>query len=59
MLLQNGSQSSVKISSDVTKASGQATHTVGSDGVVSEQGAGKLEVTTSSVNINSGAFEVM
>jgi uncharacterized protein involved in type VI secretion and phage assembly len=59
MLMQNSSQSSVTISSDVTTASSQATHTVGSDGVVSEQGAGKLEVTTSSVNINSGAFDVM
>jgi uncharacterized protein involved in type VI secretion and phage assembly len=59
MLMQNSSQSSVTIASDVTTASGQSTHTVGSDGVVSEQGAGKLEVTTTSVNINSGAFEVM
>lgn len=59
MVMQNDKESSVTISDDVTTASGQATHTVGSSGVVSEQGSGKVEVTTSSVSINSGAFEVM
>ena len=38
---------------------GGASHTVGSDGVVSELGAGKVEVTTASVSVNSGALEVM
>jgi uncharacterized protein involved in type VI secretion and phage assembly len=59
MLLQTASDSSVTLASDVTTESGGAKHTVGSAGVVAEQGAGKVEVTTASVKVNDGALEVM
>ena len=36
-----------------------AKHTVGSSGVVSELGAGKVEVTAAAVKVNNGALEVM
>jgi uncharacterized protein involved in type VI secretion and phage assembly len=49
----------VTLAADAKTESGQATHTVGSAGVTSEKGSGKVEVTDSSVSINSGAFEVM
>ena len=48
----------ITVSDDVKTESGQATHTVGSDGVVSEQGSGKVEVSTSGVKVNDGALEV-
>jgi uncharacterized protein involved in type VI secretion and phage assembly len=59
MLLENTNESKITIGDDVKTESGQATHTVGSDGVVSEQGSGKVEVTKTSVSVNSGALEVM
>jgi uncharacterized protein involved in type VI secretion and phage assembly len=75
MLLENSSDSSIKLSSEVTIDSNGSTHTVGSDGVesenqdashkvsvdgiVSELGSGKVEVTASSVILNDGAMEVM
>jgi uncharacterized protein involved in type VI secretion and phage assembly len=37
----------------------QATFTVASDGVTSEIGSSKVEVTSSSVNVNNGALQVM
>jgi uncharacterized protein involved in type VI secretion and phage assembly len=52
-------QSSIAISDDVSIESGESTQTVGVDGVVSEQGSGKLEVTTAGVIVNDGAFEVV
>lgn len=56
--MENNSQSKVTLASDVKSESGGATHTVGSSGVVSELGAGKVEVTAASVSVNSGAMEV-
>lgn len=59
LLLENSSDSKVTISDSVKIESGEATHTVGSEGVVSEQGAGKVEVTSASVSVNNGALELM
>lgn len=58
MLLQTTADSTVTLAADVLTESGGATHTVGSAGVVSEQGAGKVEVTGTAVIVNSGAMEV-
>jgi len=58
-LTLKNSGSSVVLSDDITLDSSEATLTVGIDGIVSEQGAGKLEVTTAAVVINDGAFEVV
>ena len=59
ILIKNNGDSKITFSTDVKTESGQATHTVGSSGVVSDQGGvGKVEVTTSSVKVNSGALEV-
>lgn len=58
LLLKNSDDSKITISADVTTESSEASHTVGSAGVVSEQGAGKVEVTTSGVTVNDGAFQV-
>ncbi len=59
LLAEAGSGSKVNISSDVKSESGGSTHTVGSGGVVSDGGGGKVEVTAVSVNVNNGAMEVM
>jgi uncharacterized protein involved in type VI secretion and phage assembly len=58
-VVSNSGTSSVTVSSDVTIESSQSTHTVGIQGVVSEQGAGKLQVTTAGVILNDGAFQVV
>jgi uncharacterized protein involved in type VI secretion and phage assembly len=52
------SGSRITIAGDIQSESGDAKHTVGGSGIVSELGSGKVEVTTSSVAVNSGAFEV-
>jgi uncharacterized protein involved in type VI secretion and phage assembly len=57
--LQNSSQSKVSLTSEVTSECGAAKHTVGQTGVVSELGAGKVEVTPALVIVNSGAIQVM
>ncbi len=57
--MQTTSDSTVTLASDVKSESGGATHTVGSSGVVSELGAGKVEVTATAVTVNSGAMEVV
>ena len=49
----------VTLATDAITESGSATHTVGAAGVTSEAGSGKVEVTSSAVKINNGAFEVM
>jgi uncharacterized protein involved in type VI secretion and phage assembly len=56
--IETSSDASLELTGDVVTEAGQATHTVGSAGVVSEQGSGKVEVTSSSVKVNSGALEV-
>ena|SRR2546422_6938747 len=59
LLIKNKSDSKVTFSSDVKTESGRSTHTVGSSGVVSDQGGiGKVEVTVASVKVNGGALEV-
>lgn len=53
-------QESTLIVKDSVKAEvGEAAHTVASTGVTSEIAAGKVEVTATSVSVNSGAWEVM
>lgn len=56
--MQTTSQSKVKLASDIQSESGGAKHTVGSAGVVSELGSGKVEVTSATVKVNNGAWEV-
>lgn len=53
------SGSKVTLASDIQSESSNAKHTVGSSGVVSELGSGKVEVTSSAVKVNNGAIEVM
>jgi uncharacterized protein involved in type VI secretion and phage assembly len=57
--METTSQSTVTLASDIKSESGGATHTVGSSGIVSELGIGKVEVTAAAVKVNSGAMEVM
>jgi uncharacterized protein involved in type VI secretion and phage assembly len=59
LVMENEAGSRLTISSDVITESGEATHTVGSAGVVSEKGATKSEVSDSSFKVNDGALEVM
>lgn len=59
IVISTTSGSKITLASDVKTESGEATHTVGSAGVSSEKGSGKVEVTSSSVKVNNGAFEVM
>jgi uncharacterized protein involved in type VI secretion and phage assembly len=55
----NQSNAKLTVGDDVKSEAGGATHTVGADGVVSEQGSGKVEVTTAAVKINTDAVQVM
>ena len=57
--VENSSNSSMTFATEVKTESGQATHTVGSSGISSELGSGKLEVTPASVRINNGSMEVI
>jgi|SRR5215471_13521892 len=57
--LQTTSQSTLTLENDITSESSGAKHTVGASGVVSELGAGKVEVTAAIVSVNNGAIEVM
>ena len=57
--MQTTSESIVTLATDITSESSGAKHTVGSSGVVSELGAGKVEVTAATVKLNNGALEVM
>jgi len=60
VLVEAGSGSKVTVSDSVKAESNGATHTVDSAGVTSESGgSGKVEVTSSSVNVNNGAMEVI
>ncbi|MCE9579878.1 MAG: phage baseplate assembly protein V [Deltaproteobacteria bacterium] len=57
--LENSSNASVTMTSEVVTVAGQGKHTVAGSAVTSEAGGkGKLEVQTASVRVNSGAFEV-
>ena len=57
--LQTSSGSKVTLANDIQSESGSAKHTVGATGVVSELGAGKVEVTAAVVSVNNGAIEVI
>lgn len=57
--METTSQSKVTLATDIKSESGGATHAVGSTGVVSELGSGKVEVTAAAVKVNNGALEVM
>jgi hypothetical protein len=59
IVTSTSSDTKVTLAADAKTESGGATHTVGSSGVSSEKGSGKVEVTDSAVKINNGAFEVM
>jgi uncharacterized protein involved in type VI secretion and phage assembly len=59
VLVENKSGSKITIRFDVATESGGATLTVGSGGVVSEQGANRSEVTSASFRVNNGALEVI
>jgi uncharacterized protein involved in type VI secretion and phage assembly len=59
ILVENQSQARLELTADVVAEAGQARQSIGSAGVVSEQGSGKVEVTTGAVRVNSGAMEVV
>lgn len=59
IVISTTSGTKVTLAAEAKTESGGATHTVGSSGVSSEKGAGKVEVTAAAVKINNGAFEVM
>ena len=53
------SSSTITLSDDIELNSGGSSHTVGSSGITSDSGGtGKVEVTSASVSLNSGAFDV-
>jgi uncharacterized protein involved in type VI secretion and phage assembly len=56
--LKNGSSASLTMNDAIVSQATSAKHTVSSDGVTSEIGGGKLEVTSASVSVNSGALQV-
>ena len=56
--VKNDQDVTVTLESDIKSEAGGATHTVGSDGVVSESSPGKVEVGASGVTVNNGAFTV-
>jgi uncharacterized protein involved in type VI secretion and phage assembly len=58
IVVSTTSDTKVTLADDAKIESGGATHTVGSAGVSSEKGSGKVEVTDSAVKVNNGAFEV-
>jgi uncharacterized protein involved in type VI secretion and phage assembly len=59
LLAEATSGSKITIAADVATESGGAAHTVGSSGVTSDSGgSGKVDVTSASVSVNSGAMEV-
>lgn len=58
VVLTNQHDVSTTWNSDVATTAGSASHTVGGIGVVSESAPGKVEVGSSGVTINSGAFKV-
>jgi hypothetical protein len=56
--LKNGSNASLTMNQSVETVAASAKHTVASQGVTSELGSGKVEVTTASVSINNGKIQV-
>lgn len=60
LLLQNSSEAQVQLAGDVTAEAGEAKLTVGSDGVVGEQGPHKIQASVASAALigTQGALEV-
>jgi uncharacterized protein involved in type VI secretion and phage assembly len=58
-LVKNTSGCSIKLAADVVTKSGNARHAVAKRAIVSQVGAGKVEVTSGSVRVNGGALEVI
>jgi len=50
---------SLTVADAITSDTAAATHTVGSEGVISEAGSTKTEVTATAFKVNNGALEVM
>jgi hypothetical protein len=59
ILAETSSKARVELGQDVVSEAGQAKHTVGAAGVVSEQGAGKVEVLPGAVKVNNGSVVVV
>lgn len=57
--LENSGGSSITVASDIQSSSGGGKHTVSSRSVVSELGAGKVEVMPALVIVNNGSIEVI
>jgi uncharacterized protein involved in type VI secretion and phage assembly len=57
--LETSSAASITLTDAVVTDAGGSTHTVGTDGVASESGIHKAEVTPTSFKVNDGALEVM
>lgn len=59
VIVTNDNDATATWASDVTIEAGGSTQTIGSSGVVSDSGStGKVEVASSGVNVNNGAFKV-
>ena len=58
MKLATTSKSSVTLAKDIQSKKGNATHTVSSSKITSQLSAGKVEVTSATVKVNNGAWEV-
>lgn len=56
--METTAKSKVTMADDIQVERGGAKHTVSTSGVVSELSAGKVEVTSASVKVNNGAWEV-
>jgi uncharacterized protein involved in type VI secretion and phage assembly len=59
ILAETSSNARVELGQDVVSEAGSAKHTVGSGGVVSEQGTGKVEVMPGTVKVNNGSMVVV
>lgn len=58
LMIEASSGSKLAIATDVMTESGGASQMIGSQGVISEAGTSKVEVTSTSVSVNNGALEV-
>ena len=58
IIVKNDDDATITLADEITIEAGNSTQTVGSSGVVSESGAGKVEVASAGVNVNDGAFKV-
>ena len=58
MKLATTAKSTITLKKDIVSEQGNAKHTVSSSAVTSELAAGKVEVTSATVKVNGGAWEV-